>query len=73
MSVCVVCGQRCVPMADYDTPVCAACDDRHEQALARLNAAIPTPPRPNGRPLAAAQRDDLWRLIDVIARALHAA
>jgi hypothetical protein len=60
-------------MADYDTPVCAACDDRHEQALAWLNATIPPPPRPPGRPLATAQRDDLWRLIDVLARALDAA
>jgi len=26
VSVCVVCGQSCIPMADYDTPVCAPCD-----------------------------------------------
>lgn len=41
---CVLCGARCVPMADYDAPVCHECDDRHEAALARLDT-MPPPAR----------------------------
>jgi hypothetical protein len=32
VSVCVVCGQLCVPMADYDQPVCIRCDSVREVA-----------------------------------------
>lgn len=32
---CVVCGRRCVPLADYDQPVCIACDDTMALALER--------------------------------------
>lgn len=27
---CVICGARCIPVADYDPPVCIACDVQFE-------------------------------------------
>lgn len=47
-TTCVLCGMPCIPMADYDIPVCAHCDDLHQQALARLDLLpIPAPERIN--------------------------
>ena len=33
---CALCGQRCIPLADYDAPICVACDNLHEAATTRL-------------------------------------
>lgn len=39
MSSCVVCGRGCVPMADYEVPVCPRCDAAQEDILAAAIAA----------------------------------
>jgi hypothetical protein len=38
MTCCVVCGRRCVPLADYDVPVCIRCDKDVE--FVQVRAAI---------------------------------
>ena len=43
---CVLCGTRCVPMADYDAPVCAECDDRYDRAELRLDLIVSHPQTP---------------------------
>lgn len=35
MTHCVVCGQPCTPLADYDYPVCHRCDAYGPDALQR--------------------------------------
>lgn len=45
MTACVICGRRCVPMADYDAPVCARCDAAQDDILAAAAlAAYLAPP-----------------------------
>lgn len=39
MTACCLCGMHCTPMADYEVPVCAVCDARHEDAVVRLLGA----------------------------------
>jgi hypothetical protein len=41
MTMCVVCGQPCVPMADYEYPVCVDCDLWRHDALERLTQVRP--------------------------------
>lgn len=52
---CVVCRRACIPMADYDAPVCVRCDADVEAILTRAAlpaaaAALLTPPTPLNPP-----------------------
>ena len=35
MSVCVVCGLPCIPMADYTAPICVRCDAHRPRFIPR--------------------------------------
>lgn len=64
---CAICDRPCVPLADYDVPVCIDCDDRMTTVLevagdvTRLAAGAPMPaaPEPTPTPL-----DDAPTLFD---------
>lgn len=38
---CVVCGKRCIPLADWDQPVCIGCDDTYALAVERSRFDLP--------------------------------
>ena len=66
--LCVVCQRECVPMADYEQPVCVHCDDYASTMLERIRHT--TPPRVVGLP--AGVHDLLRRLVHVLAEAMAA-
>lgn len=37
LPACVCCGRACIPLADYDVPVCVRCDDQADTAVALVN------------------------------------
>lgn len=40
MIACVVCDKPCIPMADWDAPVCRHCDERVEAILTLAETPI---------------------------------
>lgn len=60
MTRCIICLTGCIPMADYEHPVCIRCDARNDAAWVALLA---NPPR-RGRH----SRSQKWTLPDWAAR-----
>jgi len=48
MTACVLCRRPCVPMADYDVPVCLHCDDLSDATIRDMLAGRETPRRGRG-------------------------
>lgn len=47
---CALCGRQCIPLADYDAPICLDCDDRMTTVLEVAGAVDSLVPRPATAP-----------------------